>query len=169
MKGRHNTPSNIVELRGGTKHTHKKAKTDDPQPEKKIPEMPAHLNSFPEAVKEWARVSELLYSNGIMTELERNLLADYCFVTHRIYMLAELMVTSGWDATLQKTNYKGENIGLPETKQNEYNKEMDKKIELRTKLGNLLGLDQIYRPKMKAEKPKEKSKIEEFRQKKRQS
>lgn len=76
MKGRKKIPSKIIDLRGGTKHTHKKPRENEPKPPEKIPTCPAHLNN--EAKKEWRRVSKILDNIGLITELDRATLAEYC-------------------------------------------------------------------------------------------
>lgn len=76
MKGRKRIPTKIINLRGGTKHTHKKPRKDEPEPPAKMPTCPAHLNAM--AKKEWRRAGEVLNNIGLMTELDRAILAEYC-------------------------------------------------------------------------------------------
>lgn len=75
MKGRKAVPNKIIELRGGRAHTHR-APRIEPNPSSKIPSCPAHLNN--NAKKEWRRVVKILDSVGILTELDRSTLSEYC-------------------------------------------------------------------------------------------
>lgn len=75
MKGRKAIPNKILELRGGSKHTHR-APRMEPEPPAKIPSCPGHLCK--ESKKEWRRVVKILDSIGLMTELDRSTLAEYC-------------------------------------------------------------------------------------------
>jgi len=76
MRGRKSIPSKIIQLRGGTAHTHKKPRDQEPQPPEKMPKCPKHLDKG--ARKEWRRVGKTLMSIGIMSDLERAHLAGYC-------------------------------------------------------------------------------------------
>lgn len=75
MKGRKAVPNKILELRGGSAHTHR-APRNEPNPLSQIPSCPSHLSK--ESKKEWRRVVKLLDSVGILTELDRSTLAEYC-------------------------------------------------------------------------------------------
>lgn len=75
MKGRKAIPNRIIELRGGTAHTHEKAR-QEPNLPVKIPLCPPHLDDV--AHKEWLRVTKILKSIGMMTLLDRSTLAAYC-------------------------------------------------------------------------------------------
>jgi P27 family predicted phage terminase small subunit len=76
MKGRKRIPSKIINLRGGASHTHRKQKNEGQSLTPKIPSCPSHLDK--EAKKEWKRVSKALYAIGLITELDRGILAAYC-------------------------------------------------------------------------------------------
>ncbi len=76
MKGRKRIPNKIIEIRGGASHTHRKQKDGGQGLVPKIPSCPSHLDK--EAKKEWKRVSKALYAIGLITELDRGLLAAYC-------------------------------------------------------------------------------------------
>ena len=75
MKGRKAIPNKIMQLRGGTAHTHEKPR-QEPNLPVKIPSCPSHLDDV--AHKEWVRVTKILKSIGMMTELDRSTLAAYC-------------------------------------------------------------------------------------------
>lgn len=74
-KGRKRTPSKILELRGGTEHTHRPPRTGEPDPPVKIPRCPSHLDDI--AKKEFRRVGKLLADVGIISELDMANLAAY--------------------------------------------------------------------------------------------
>lgn len=76
MKGRKRIPSKIINLRGGTKHTHKKPREDEPELSAKMPTCPTHLNTI--AKREWKRAGKVLNNIGLMTELDMATLAEYC-------------------------------------------------------------------------------------------
>lgn len=75
MKGRKAIPNKIHEIRGGRAHTHR-APRKELNPPSKIPSCPSHLNK--DAKKEWRRVVKILDSIGILTELDRTILAAHC-------------------------------------------------------------------------------------------
>lgn len=75
MKGRKPSPSKVVELRGGTKHTHRPEK-NTPKPASKIPPCPSHLSK--EAKNEWRRMGKELDSLGLLTDLDKAVFAMYC-------------------------------------------------------------------------------------------
>ena len=49
---------------------------NEPEYELKIPDAPDHLDK--EALIEWGRVSHLLYSMGLLADVDRAMLAGYC-------------------------------------------------------------------------------------------
>ena len=75
-KGRKSIPSKILELRGGTAHTHRPPRDSEPEPEQTMPKCPKHLDK--EARKEWKRTGKILENVGLMTELDMAVLAGYC-------------------------------------------------------------------------------------------
>ncbi len=76
MRGRKPLPSNVIELRGGTRHTHRPPNKFEPKPEPKAPSCPKHLDE--EAREEWRRVSKELASLGLLTRLDKAVFAMYC-------------------------------------------------------------------------------------------
>jgi P27 family predicted phage terminase small subunit len=74
MRGRKPLPSNVVRLRG---NPGKRRRNDaEPRPESRVPPCPACLGD--EARKEWKRLSKELAELGLLTGLDRGLLAAYC-------------------------------------------------------------------------------------------
>lgn len=99
MKGRKAIPNKILELRGGRSHTHRGPK-NEPKVPSKIPTCPVHLCK--ESKKEWRRVIKILDSIGILTELDRSILAEYCeaygkwiVLKHELDMLKNIDVDNG--------------------------------------------------------------------------
>jgi len=76
MRGRKPLPSKIIELRGGTRYTHRPARTKEPQPPERLPPCPRHLDRV--ARKEWRRAGKILMGLRMITELDRAVLAVYC-------------------------------------------------------------------------------------------
>lgn len=75
-KGRKSIPSKIIDLRGGTKHTHKKPREDEPSPPENIPPCPETLDKNARA--EWRRAGKLLDAVGLLSDLDMAVLAAYC-------------------------------------------------------------------------------------------
>lgn len=75
-KGRKAIPSKIIDIRGGTAHTHRPPRAQEPQPPEKMPHCPNHLNK--EARKEWRRAGKILASIGLLTGLDMVDFAAYC-------------------------------------------------------------------------------------------
>ena len=74
MRGRKPLPSNVVRLRG---NPGKRRRNDaEPRPAPRVPTCPACLDG--EARKEWKRVVAELTELGLLTRLDRGLLAAYC-------------------------------------------------------------------------------------------
>ena len=153
-KGRKSIPSKIIDLRGGTDLTHRPPRNQEPTPPEKMPTCPRHLDS--EARKEWRRAGKVLMSVGLLTELDRAVLAGYC-QSWSEYVFATLQ--------LQKlgTVYKKED-GTPGI--NPYAKIAAAAYDRWMKAGVLLGLSPSSRASLKVEKPKQQSKAEAFRARK---
>jgi P27 family predicted phage terminase small subunit len=74
MRGRKPLPSNVVRLRGNPGK--RKLNDAEPRPAARTPPCPPCLGE--EARKEWQRLSKELAALGLLTGLDRNLLAAYC-------------------------------------------------------------------------------------------
>ena len=150
-KGRKSIPSKIINLRGGTRHTHRPDRDQEPQPPEKMPRCPKHLNK--EARKEWRRAGRILQSIGIMTELDMAVLAGYC---DAFAQWAEATIK------VQETGlvYKKAD-GTPGL--NPYLRVAREAYDRMMKAAVLLGLSPSSRAGLKVEKPKPKSKTDAFR------
>jgi P27 family predicted phage terminase small subunit len=67
-------PTELKILRGTLRKC--RENKNEPKPEVEIPDCPAHLT--PEAKTEWRRLSKELHALGILTKLDRAVLAAYC-------------------------------------------------------------------------------------------
>lgn len=76
MKGRKAIPTKIIDLKGGTAHTHRPPRSQEPTPESRMPECPDHLDDLAKA--EWGRAGKILDKIGLMTDLDMMILAAYC-------------------------------------------------------------------------------------------
>ena len=76
MAGRRPKPTALHLVQGGKEKTHRAENGDEPKPEINIPPCPDYLDK--EAKKEWERVSQELYDLGIITNIDRSILASYC-------------------------------------------------------------------------------------------
>lgn len=77
-------PTNVKLLRGNPGK--RPLNMDEPQPKAVIPPVPKHLDD--EARAEWRRMSKRLHEMGLMTEIDRSVLAAYCVAWSR-WVLAE--------------------------------------------------------------------------------
>jgi P27 family predicted phage terminase small subunit len=74
MRGRKPLPSNVVRLRGNPGK--RRLNDAEPRPAPRVPACPAWLGD--EASKEWKRLAKELAGLGLLTQLDRGLLAAYC-------------------------------------------------------------------------------------------
>ena len=155
-KGRKSTPSKILELRGGVLHSHQKKgiRDQEPTPPEKMPSCPHHLDA--EARKEWQRTGKILLSIGLLTDLDRAVLAGYC-QSWSEYVSATLKIQE------LGTVYKKAD-GTPGL--SPYIRIAREAFERWMKAGVLLGLSPSSRAGLKVEKPKPVSKAQLFRDRK---
>lgn len=76
MKGRKPAPDNIIALKGGPRHYHKKPGRGGPKPPSVIPKCPKHLDK--EARAEWRRMGAELHKLGLLAEIDKGVFALYC-------------------------------------------------------------------------------------------
>jgi P27 family predicted phage terminase small subunit len=74
MRGRKPLPSNVVRLRGNPGK--RRLNDAEPAPAPVVPACPSCLGD--EATKEWKRVAKELGDLGLLTRLDRGMLAAYC-------------------------------------------------------------------------------------------
>lgn len=149
-KGRKSTPSKILQLRGGTRHSHKPARDQEPQPPEKMPPCPKVLDKI--AKKEWRRAGKLLMDIGLLAEIDMVTLAGYCDAYSRWYQATEKVHEMGM--VFKKTD------GTPGL--NPYLRVAREAFEQMMKNACLCGMSPSSRASLKVEKPKPRSKMEEF-------
>jgi len=150
-KGRKSIPSKIIDLRGGTAHTHKKPRDQEPRPPEKMPECPEHLDE--QARIEWKRCGDVMQSIGLMTELDMAVLAGYC------------QAFSEWARATTEVPKQGPvwvdpNTGLP--KINPWLRVAREAYDRMMRAAVLLGLSPSSRATLKVEKPKAPDAGDEF-------
>ena len=150
MKGRKATPSKILQLRGGTTHSHKKPRTEEPQPPEKMPDCPKHLNEA--AQVEWKRAGKILQDIGLMTELDMAVFAGYCDAFAQWAEATEKVHETG--LVYKKTD------GSPAL--NPYLRVAREAYERMMRAAVLLGLSPSSRVGLKVEKPKPESQAQKF-------
>ena len=153
-KGRKSIPSKIIELYGGSAHTHRPPRDQEPQPPEKMPTCPKHLKAM--ARDEWYRVGKALFSIGIMTELERSHLAAYCQAWSE-YVAATIATQKTGTVYKKPDNSPGINPHIRIARE---------AFERWHKCAAVLGLGTSNRVGLKTNKPKPQSKAQEFRARK---
>ena len=91
MRGRKPLPSKVIELKGGSKHTHRPPRTGEPKPPSGIPLCPKHLDK--EARKIWKKTAKILSPVGIITKIDVAVLARYCQGSAKLTILKEELNT----------------------------------------------------------------------------
>lgn len=161
-KGRKATPSKLLLLKGGTAHSHRPPRSQEPQPPEKMPRCPKHLNK--EARKEWRRAGKILKSIGLLTEIDRMIFAAYCEAYSRwieaTLKVQEMGMVYAKGAVQDPDT--GKMIG-GEPRLNPYIRIAREAFDQMIRAGTQIGLSPSSRASLKVEKPKPKSKAEEFR------
>lgn len=154
MKGRKATPSKLLLLKGGTAHSHRPPRAQEPQPPEKMPHCPKHLNK--EARKEWRRAGKILQSIGLLTEIDRMIFAAYCEAYSR-WVEATIKVQEMGMVYKKKDDTPG---------LNPYIRIAREAFDQMIRAGTQIGLSPSSRATLKVERPKPRSKAEEFRARK---
>ena len=136
----------------------------EPEPKRGIPTMPKWLKAFPVAVKEWRRESKELDEMGVMTTAECGDLAMRAYLASQIQEMAIDIKTEGRVAYTSRMDSLGNEV--MDAKTNPKCIQLKNLITEYRQLGSLLGLDPSSRSKLKADRPKPKSKAEAFRARK---
>jgi len=79
MPGPPKKPTKLKVLKGTARPC--RMNPGEPDPEPGIPEPPEHLTEY--ALVEWKRMCEVLYNLGLLSEIDRAVLAGYCQVYGR--------------------------------------------------------------------------------------
>lgn len=165
MKGRKATPSKLLLLKGGTAHSHRPPRRQEPQPQEKMPQCPSHLNK--EAKKEWRRAGKILKSIGLLTQIDRMIFAAYCEAYSRwieaTLKVQEMGMVYVKGAVLDPDT--GKMVG-GEPRLNPYIRIAREAFDQMIRAGTQLGLSPSSRATLKVETPKPRSKAQEFRDRK---
>ncbi len=82
---------------------------NEPQPEATMPRCPSHLNA--EGKREWRRVANRLHKAGLLTYVDRGLLAAYCNSYGR-WVEAEQMLAKHGMVQITPNGFEGKSIWL---------------------------------------------------------
>jgi P27 family predicted phage terminase small subunit len=142
----------VIDILGGSKHTHRPPRSGEPKPPANIPKCPKHLDK--EARQEWKRMAKELEPLGLLTNIDKAVFANYC------------EAYSTWAQASMKIREQGmvfkTSMGLPLV--NPYFRIADKaKIHMMKALVEI-GMSPSSRARVKVSemKPKEEDKRERF-------
>jgi P27 family predicted phage terminase small subunit len=150
-KGRKRIPSKIIDLRGGTAHTHRPPRDQEPKPPEKMPPCPKHLDK--DAKKEWRRSGKVLKAIGLLTDLDMMILAAYCEAYSRWVYAVKNVAEMG----MVRIGKEGQPVINP------YLRIAREAYDQMIRAGTQIGMSPSSRASLKVENPKPKSKAEEFR------
>lgn len=155
MRGRKPLPSNIVDLRGGSKHMHRETNKSEPKPALVSPPCPQHLNT--EARKEWRRMAKELSDLGLLTRLDKTVFAIYCSSWSTWKEASEKLAKSGLLLRPASGNRDGKPFivnDLLRVQREAENQMLKCLVEM--------GMSPSSRSRIKVPPPKEKNPFEEF-------
>ena len=150
MRGRKPLPSNVVRLRG---NPGKRSLNDaEPRPDPRVPACPACLGD--EARKEWRRLAKELAGLGLLSGLDRGLLAAYC-QAHALWVEAV--------SSIQRygTMVKSPN-GYP--MQSPYVAVANKQVEIMVRIASEFGMTPSSRTRIRVGEPTPEDPFEAFLQ-----
>jgi P27 family predicted phage terminase small subunit len=150
MRGRKPLPSNVVRLRGNPGK--RRLNDTEPRPTSRLPACPACLGE--EARKEWRRLSKELGELGLLTGLDRGLLAAYC-QAHALWV--EAVSSIGRYGTMVKSPN-----GYP--MQSPYVAVANKQVEIMVRIASEFGMSPSSRTRIRAGEPTPEDAFEVFLQ-----
>jgi P27 family predicted phage terminase small subunit len=121
----------------------------DPEPPPGIPTMPRWLKTFPEAVEEWNRESEILSAMGVLTHADRSALAHRCYLYAEIEQMAIEIQKEGRVAYTSRMDAMGNEV--MDAKANPKTIQIKNLITEYRQIGSLFGLDPASRTKLAVE------------------
>jgi phage terminase small subunit len=136
MKGRKPIPTKLKVLAGNPGKRKSDIDHNEPIPPPGDPEMPAWLRSFPVAVEEWIRESEILSAMGLLSVADSGTFAMRCYLASQIQETADKMNIAEGDKSYSQ---------------------IKQLITEYRNIGSLLGLDPASRTKLSVD-PSRKSK-----------
>ena len=149
MRGRKPTPTAKKILLGNPGH--RPISGDEPKPDPSIPDPPEKLLGV-EGKKEWDRLTAELGKVGLLTQLERGVLAAYC-VAFEDWIVARRMIAAKGRMLLSREGV---------LYQSPYVHQANRAVEQMTKLGQLLGLDPSSRTRLHVAPKEDNDPMREF-------
>lgn len=137
------TPSNVLELRG--RPGHRKGNPDEPELTASVPRCPQWLSKA--ARQEWRRLARRMAAVGMLTELDRDVLAFYCSEVSKAAECAEHVDQHGEVQTTEKSGYSSPTAHAIQ---------LERHLANVLKFGAQLGLTPSARSRVQALKPKRK-------------
>ncbi len=139
MRGRKPKPTHLKLLEGNPGN--RPLNPGEPKPERHIPTCPAHL--CPTAKAEWKRLAAQLHMLGMLTTLDRAVLAGYCQAYGR------------WAEAERKLKETPAILKMPSgyIQQNPWLTISNKQLELMAKFMSELGLSPVSRTRVDVRKP----------------
>ncbi len=154
-------PSAVLQLLGGTAHSHRPPRDEEPRPPEKMPPCPDHLDE--RARKEWDRVSKLLEDVGLLTELDMATLAGYCDAYSQWARASIEVQTKGMVYVEgQKKDADGNIIKAGIPKLNPYIRVAREAFDRMMKNAVLIGMSPSSRASLKVPKKRAPGKVEKF-------
>jgi P27 family predicted phage terminase small subunit len=135
MRGRKPLPSNVVRLRGNPGK--RRLNHAEPRPAPRVPMCPACLGD--EARKEWKRLTRELAGLGLLTGLDRGLLAAYC-QAHALWVEAVSSIER-YGTMIKSPN------GFP--MQSPYVAVANKQVEIMVRIASELGMTPSSRTRIR--------------------
>jgi P27 family predicted phage terminase small subunit len=150
MRGRKPLPSNVVRLRGNPGK--RRLNDAEPRPSPRVPTCPACLGD--EARKEWRRLARELAELGLLTGLDRGLLAAYC-QAHAMWVEAVSSIER-YGTMVKSPN------GYP--MQSPYVAVANKQVEIMVRIASELGMTPSSRTRIQVGEPTPADPFEAFLQ-----
>ncbi len=100
MGGRKRKPTKLKVLEGTFRDD--RANKNEPMPDNSIPEAPKHLSK--DGRIEWDRISLLLFNLGLLSDIDRGLLALYCQAWGRVVKYEKIVAKEGELIKTEKGN-----------------------------------------------------------------
>ena len=150
MRGRKPLPSNVVRLRGNPGK--RRLNRAEPRPDPRVPACPACLGD--EARKEWRRLAKELAGLGLLSGLDRGMLAAYC-QAHALWV--EAVSSIGRYGTMVKSPN-----GYP--MQSPYVAVANKQVEIMVRIASEFGMTPSSRTRIRVGEPTPEDPFEKFLQ-----
>jgi P27 family predicted phage terminase small subunit len=148
MRGRKPLPSNVVRLRGNPGK--RRINDAEPTPEPGVPDCPSCLGE--EAKKEWERLARALGELGLLTRIDRGMLAAYC-QAHALWTEAVASIER-YGTMVKSPN------GFP--MQSPYVAVANKQVEIMGRIAAEFGMTPSSRSRIRASGPAPEDAFEQF-------